>query len=438
MKQKRRDGLKRIIVGISALILALTVLGESRITVHAASQNDVLGLLLGQDDEGEAVFAVPAFVIISETDCVLFSGIFSEDAEEITFITGAGNTLDIGGIEKTANNDFFLWPLGDVDRDLALSDPSFLNWTNPIQNENANVIYWTIDSSDEFAISSENVRIKDLEDHWLDVEGLPDDIVAYPAPVLNEDGQLLAVVTKEDTIFTLFDVDQEVFYGGSSDSVPDSNGSGNSERDSGTDGYNGGYERNSDDGTKKFYQEVGGQMGEILFSIALLAIGVTALVLVLKKRKKGGGKPPVSSEPYVAYNRSPIIEDIEETRPVDDIGPTLPVEGAGAVPVQTKDLRLAARGGYMDGRSYFVGKEGIRIGRDISNEIHYPRETRGVSRTHCQLYWDRGRLMIMDCNSTSGTFVKGAGQLQPMKPKELKEGDIFYVGEKNNGFQIIK
>lgn len=447
MKQEEKERSGRIVIRISALLLALTVLGGSKIPVHAASQHSgVMGLVFGFDEEENPVAAVPAFALITESGQVVFSGAFSEDAEKIAFATNAGNTFELEEVEKAENDDFFMWPLGDTDRDLALSDPAFLNWTNPVQNENAEVIYWTFDSDDELTVNSENVRITDLQDYWLDVEGLPDDLGLYPAPILNEDGRLIAMVTNEDTVFTLFDVDQDVFYGGSSGSAPDSggggssgsDGSGNSEWGSGSGGDSKSYGTSREDRTKNVYQELGERLGKILFVMALIAIGVTVFILVSKKRKQGRPNPAVPAAPSAASGISPAIEEIEETRPIDDIGPTLPVEKPEAAPVQTKKLYLSARGGYMDGRIYPVGKEGIRVGRDISNEIHYPKETRGVSRTHCQLYWDEGRLMIMDCNSTSGTFVKGVGPLQPMKPVELKEGDIFYAGEKNNGFQVKK
>ena len=44
--------------------------------------------------------------------------------------------------------------------------------------------------------------------------------------------------------------------------------------------------------------------------------------------------------------------------------------------------------------------------------------------------------MLMDCNSTSGTFLKRIGKLMPMNPVALQSGDIFYIGEKANSFEI--
>lgn len=472
MKQKKREGLKRIIIRISALLLAAAVLGGNKIIVQASSQYDVLGLLLGLDDEGDAVFVVSAFALIEESEQVLFSGTFTEEAEEIIFVTNTGNTFDLSGVEMVEGEDFFIFPMDGADREQMLSDPAFLNWTNPIQNESANVVYWVIDEDEELSINSEKVRVKDVQqDYLLEVEGLPKDLGIYPAPILNNDGQLIGMVTKKDKVFTLFDVDQEVFYGGSSDAAPDSNdggdaapdsddggdaapdsndregvpsdsdGSSDSEKSSGSDGDSKNYGGSGDDRTENFYQKWGKQIGTILACTVLSAVCISLFMRASKKKKEDSMKQAPPSAPYTPYTpceHSSGIEEIEETQPIDDIGVTLPVEEAEPVSVQTAELCLQARGGCMDGRIYVVGKDGIRIGRDISNEIQYPRETRGVSRTHCKLYWDGGRLMLMDCSSTSGTFLKGIGSLQPMKPVEVKTGDIFYVGEKNNSFQIEK
>ena len=45
-------------------------------------------------------------------------------------------------------------------------------------------------------------------------------------------------------------------------------------------------------------------------------------------------------------------------------------------------------------------------------------------------------LMLMDLNSTSGTFIQGFGKLQPMQPVEVSAGSVFYIGEKKNAFVI--
>lgn len=470
MKQKNRGQIKRIIVGISIFLFIVAAMGGNAVPLHAASQyEDVLGFVIGLNSEGETEFAVPAFVVMWENNSslipVLVAGTYDQKADTVAFITNAGNSLVLDENEKAENDDFFLWQLDDVDRDMMLSDDAFLLQADPIQNQDANVIYFLEDSNGEIIVTSESVKLKELQDRFLEVEGMPGDMAYYPAPVLNGAGQFVAMVPDKDTVYTLFEVDSEVFYGGSSGSAPDSGGSGSSGEDSGSGGQDDrerDTDRGSDSGTgtgggksfgegsdaetKNYYQELGEYLGKILVGMAIMGIGITVLILGVKKTRKGKAIPPVPPEQHTIPDQFSSGAGGEGEMggiyyPPDEIGPTLPpveqeYRHEEEVHVQPAKLWLVARGGYMDGRLYPVGKDGVTIGRDISNVINYPKNTRGVSRTHCKLYWDEGRLMLMDCNSSSGTFVKGIGTLQPMHPVEIKGGDVFYIGEKNNSFQI--
>lgn len=90
----------------------------------------------------------------------------------------------------------------------------------------------------------------------------------------------------------------------------------------------------------------------------------------------------------------------------------------------------------MNGRVYPVEQNEITIGRDAAMVIRFPADTPGVSRIHAKLYWQGDQLMLMDCNSTSGTFLKRLGKLTPMAPVAVQSGDVFYIGEKANSFEI--
>ncbi|MCD7922088.1 MAG: FHA domain-containing protein [Clostridiales bacterium] len=90
--------------------------------------------------------------------------------------------------------------------------------------------------------------------------------------------------------------------------------------------------------------------------------------------------------------------------------------------------------GVMMGQSYPVGG-GLSIGRDVSSGLRFPNETKGISRTHCRIYPDgSGGFLIMDYGSTFGTFLKGYGKLSPQKPVPIRPGDVFYLGNGNEGF----
>ncbi len=57
----------------------------------------------------------------------------------------------------------------------------------------------------------------------------------------------------------------------------------------------------------------------------------------------------------------------------------------------------------------------------------YRGVAKGVSRTHCQLEFEDGNVIITDLGSSNGTFVAGQ-RLEPNQPRVLKQGDDVIVG----------
>ena len=83
-------------------------------------------------------------------------------------------------------------------------------------------------------------------------------------------------------------------------------------------------------------------------------------------------------------------------------------------------LRLAS--GRHSGQVYEL-RSTLRIGRHPFNEISVPDLS--VSRYHCWLAQQDGRIVIEDLASANGTFVNG-DRLRERRP--LKPGDRILVG----------
>lgn len=66
------------------------------------------------------------------------------------------------------------------------------------------------------------------------------------------------------------------------------------------------------------------------------------------------------------------------------------------------------------------------IGRDSENDIVLAART--VSRCHAMLLRDGGSVLLIDLESTNGTFVNGAAVL-PDQPVRLADGDIVRLGQ---------
>ncbi len=115
--------------------------------------------------------------------------------------------------------------------------------------------------------------------------------------------------------------------------------------------------------------------------------------------------------------------------------PFLPPAAASASSLG-KNLCLVCRGGYQDGKVYRIGRKTV-IGRNPGCNIQYPPNYPSISRYHAILQIENGRLFLCDLSST-GTALK---RLRAVLPKgacvPVGVGDVFYLGEQRNRFEII-
>ena len=159
--------------------------------------------------------------------------------------------------------------------------------------------------------------------------------------------------------------------------------------------------------------------------VGVIGFGIGSLIRYLKKKKK---KASVQQEPPRDYGETKPVSSLDSEETTLNYDPDWNSGDSGLV--------LVCRGGYQDGRVYPITRNGVTIGRMMDNTIRYPENTPGVSRHHVKLYYDGGRLMLMDCGSSNGTFLQRTGRLSPMVPTAVRQGDIFYLGERINGFEI--
>lgn len=111
-----------------------------------------------------------------------------------------------------------------------------------------------------------------------------------------------------------------------------------------------------------------------------------------------------------------------------------PLAPSGYIP--ERSLCLVCRGGYQDGKVYRIGNKTV-IGRNPDCSIQYPANYPSISRYHAILRVENGRLFLCDLSST-GTVLK---RLRALLPKgtcvPVGVGDVFYLGEQKNRFEII-
>ncbi|HWW60957.1 MAG TPA: FHA domain-containing protein, partial [Thermoanaerobaculia bacterium] len=139
----------------------------------------------------------------------------------------------------------------------------------------------------------------------------------------------------------------------------------------------------------------------IAVAIVLAAI-VVAIVLVVR-----GGRPRVPKD---------ILKATTET-----------VVSPGGVPAGALILgKFTILNGTRAGEKLGLGGSGIRIGRE-SAICEIVLENPKVSRLHAEVVSIDGKVMLIDRNSSNGTYVND----QKIDKRYLRDGDIIYFGGRN-------
>lgn len=140
---------------------------------------------------------------------------------------------------------------------------------------------------------------------------------------------------------------------------------------------------------------------------AATAVGVGALGMVL-----------AILLPFVARRR---YADVPAGGPETLVAPNGKSDGAG-----TFLGRLTILNGDRAGQKLGLGGSGIRIGRE-STICEIVLENPKVSRLHAEVVSIDGKVLLIDRNSSNGTYVND----QKIDKRFLKDGDIIYFGGRN-------
>ena len=252
--------------------------------------------------------------------------------------------------------------------------------------------------------------VLDTDNAILQIAGAQGQDMKYPAALLNDNMEVVAVALSDTTAIWLGTYQQQSTPGSSGGSGTSSGSSSSAPRP-----------RTNSGNKTPLYFAVG---------IAVIAAIAVAAVLFLKNKKGGTSAQKVN-------NTAPRID----VTPDDDktaFFPTEPTDNITIRPApvpQQQTLWLAATSGYMMGRVYPMENHEITIGRSPTASVPY--EDNSVSKQHCKLYKNAsGQWMLMDCDSRNGTYLERIGKLSPMQPVEVYPGDTFYLGSQKHGFTI--
>ncbi|MFZ2492641.1 MAG: trypsin-like peptidase domain-containing protein [Thermoanaerobaculia bacterium] len=135
-------------------------------------------------------------------------------------------------------------------------------------------------------------------------------------------------------------------------------------------------------------------------ALAALVLGATAILWFVRRRPR--------PEPAVLFPQQPAVELPKEPRLPGTLG------------------RFTILNGDRAGEKLGLGGSGIRIGRE-SAVCEIVLDNPKVSRLHAEVVAIDGKVMLVDRNSSNGTYVND----QKIDKRVLRDGDIIYFGGRN-------
>ncbi len=92
--------------------------------------------------------------------------------------------------------------------------------------------------------------------------------------------------------------------------------------------------------------------------------------------------------------------------------------------------------GVHAGKKFTGGANTLVFGRDKSCSIRFAGDTKGISSLHCEIRKQGDQYVLIDKNSSYGTFWKNGEQLEPGKPYVLQDGMEFYLASEENAYKV--
>lgn len=164
-------------------------------------------------------------------------------------------------------------------------------------------------------------------------------------------------------------------------------------------------------------------MAVVVGAAAVVAVAAVAAVVVMSRRKTAVPVGTAVGSGGGAYQPSGGFSP-QSQQPV----------GPAPRPQQPAGLTLYAVGGRLNGRSWPL-QGTIILGRDPSCAVRFDVNTQGISRQHCQLTVSGGAAILMDLQSSYGTYAKGQ-RLTPGVATPLRAGEQFYLADPQNAFMV--
>lgn len=150
-----------------------------------------------------------------------------------------------------------------------------------------------------------------------------------------------------------------------------------------------------------------------------IAIALSGVAVFLSTTQKGRSIFSKNVEPFTHTNSA--------GSPIQNVPP------AGKRP-----LLLGVSGAFA-GNEIRLATESITIGRDPQQcQLVFPKDVEGVGRLHCTIQFDETRkaFILIDRNSTNGTFMGNGERMSPGSSSQIGHGGRFYLASPHNLFEV--
>lgn len=185
-----------------------------------------------------------------------------------------------------------------------------------------------------------------------------------------------------------------------------------------------------------------GYTGVLIWVAVILAVCALAAVILLKVRS--ARVQPAAQSPAPVAPQVPAAPPVPQARSAS-VAPSLPLQPDYAtqatVPQNVQyqnsaiEFRLVGLEGQFQGRRIAIDRD-IRMGRNPNSDLVYAASTPGISTSHCLLQPKADCVVLTDLGSTYGTYLGNGTKLTPHQSVTLRSGDRFFLGHRQQMFQI--
>lgn len=397
----------------------LVVLFCYKLPVLAIESYEKLGLLVGEDAEGNPVSMATAVALDLDNDIMVLSGFqaVSDSAVTYSFLTCGSEiyTVELSGYDEYIG--VVSWSMSEYVQSEYFCELAYAYEGESVKGcyLDSNYDMWESDGTLTGLVTGDVVEYQYEGfsiDEKLDIMVLIDSNNKCVG-IIGETNVAWSLVTNEDTFYSQ--------SGGTSTETPTETQTEEPTEEPTEESTEKPTETSTEVPAETTERKDTEDSGGGVNPIAVIAViggvsGAAAVaVLVVNKKKESGqnvGDAVFYDQPTMNFNQPGFVQ-----------------------PAQIS-IQVTAVGGCLGGRVYLVGESGLWFGRDDSATVQFPPDTQGVSRRHCRLYWQNGMLKLEDIGSSYGTFLSGSGKLVPNQPVAVRTGDVFYLGEQSNSFRI--